>query len=53
MLERLSPNEWAAFLLGTVLDYECSEIAEMLGKSEVNVRQIINRAKSRLAKGET
>jgi RNA polymerase sigma-70 factor, ECF subfamily len=52
MLERLSPNERAAFLLRTVFDYECSEIAEMLGKSEVNVRQIISRAKSRLAKGK-
>ena len=48
MLERLSPNERAAFLLRNVFDYEYSEIAEVLGKSEVHVRQIISRAKSHL-----
>lgn len=50
MLERLSPNERAAFLLRTVFDYEFSEIAEVLGKSEVHVRQIVSRAKSRLVR---
>jgi RNA polymerase sigma-70 factor (ECF subfamily) len=48
MLERLSPNERAAFLLRNVFDYEYAEIAEALGKSEVYVRQIVSRAKSRL-----
>ncbi len=48
MLERLSPEERAAFLLRTVFDYEYAEIAEILGKSEVHVRQIVSRAKSRL-----
>lgn len=48
MLERLSPSERAAFLLRSVFDYEYAEIAEVLGKSEASVRQIVSRAKSRL-----
>lgn len=48
MLERLSPSERAAFLLRTVFDYEYPTIAEILGKSETHVRQIVSRAKSRL-----
>ncbi len=49
MLERLSPTERAAFLLRTVFDYEYAEIAEVLGKSETHVRQIVSRAKAPLA----
>jgi RNA polymerase sigma-70 factor (ECF subfamily) len=49
MLERLSPNERAAFILRSVFDYEYAEIADVLGKSEVYVRQIFSRAKARLA----
>ena len=48
MLERLSPDERAAFLLRTVFDYEYAQIAEVLGKSEVHVRQIVSRARHRL-----
>lgn len=48
MLERLTPEERAAFLLRTVFDYEYAAIAEILGKTEVHVRQIVSRAKSRL-----
>jgi RNA polymerase sigma-70 factor (ECF subfamily) len=48
LLERLSPDERAAFLLRTVFDYEYAEIADVVGKSEVYVRQIVSRAKSRL-----
>jgi RNA polymerase sigma-70 factor (ECF subfamily) len=48
MLERLTPTERAAFLLRTVFDYEYSEIADVLGKTEVYVRQIVRRAKSHL-----
>lgn len=51
MLERLSPIERAAFLLRNVFDYEYAEIAEILGKSEVTVRQLVSRAKARLAEG--
>jgi RNA polymerase sigma-70 factor (ECF subfamily) len=48
MLERLSPTERAAFLLRRVFDYEYSEVAEVLGKSDVHVRQIVSRAKLRV-----
>lgn len=48
LLERLSPDERAAFLLRTVFDYEYAEIAEVVGKSEVAIRQIVSRAKARL-----
>lgn len=48
MLERLAPEERAAFLLRTVFEYEYAQIAEILGKSEVSVRQIVSRAKARL-----
>ncbi len=53
MLERLTPAERAAFLLRTVFDYEYAEIAEVVGKSEVHVRQIVSRAKQRLGRDET
>lgn len=52
MLERLSPEERAAFLLRTAFDYEYSQIAEILGKTEVHVRQIVSRAKARLEQGK-
>jgi RNA polymerase sigma-70 factor (ECF subfamily) len=52
MLERLSPDERAAFLLRTVFDYEYAEIAEVVGKSEVHVRQIVSRARQRLERDE-
>ncbi len=53
MLERLSPEERAAFLLRTVFDYEYAEIAEVVGKSEVHVRQIVSRARQHLVRDET
>jgi RNA polymerase sigma-70 factor (ECF subfamily) len=51
MLERLSPTERAAFVLRSVFDYEYAEIANVLGKTESNVRQIVSRAKTRLIDG--
>ena len=45
MLERLNPNERAAFLLREVFEYPYSEIAGILEKSEDNCRQIVTRAK--------
>src|SRR5262245_2700610 len=53
LLERLKPDERAAFLLRTVFDYEYAEIAEVVGKSEVHVRQIVSRAKRRLGRDES
>lgn len=49
MLESLTPTERAALLLREVFDYEYSEIAEALGKSEANCRQLVRRARERLA----
>ncbi len=48
ILERLTPTERAAFLLRTVFDYEYAEIAQIIGKSEVHVRQIVSRTRARL-----
>jgi RNA polymerase sigma-70 factor (ECF subfamily) len=44
-LERLSPVERAVFLLHEVFDYGYGEIAEIVGKSEDNCRQLAVRAR--------
>ncbi len=51
VLETLSPVERAVFLLHDVFDYGYGEIAEMVGKSEVNSRQIATRARQRVKDG--
>ncbi len=48
LLETLNPVERAVFLLREVFDYEYAAIAEVVGKSEANCRQIIRRAKAEL-----
>jgi RNA polymerase sigma-70 factor (ECF subfamily) len=48
MLERLAPEERAAFLLRQAFDYEYEDIARMLGKRESAVRQMVHRAGERL-----
>jgi RNA polymerase sigma-70 factor, ECF subfamily len=48
MLESCTPQERAALLLRQVFDYEYSEIAPMLGKSEAACRQLVSRAKQRI-----
>src|SRR5580693_3643422 len=45
LLERLTPMERAVFLLREVFEYEYEEIANVLGQSETNCRQILRRAK--------
>jgi RNA polymerase sigma-70 factor (ECF subfamily) len=45
LLERLSPVERAAFLLREVFVYPYDEIAEIIGKSEANARQLVSRAR--------
>ena len=45
LLERLTPVERAVFLLREVFEYEYSEVAEVLGRSEANCRQILRRAR--------
>lgn len=51
LLERLSPDERAAFLLHEVFDYSHSEAAEILEISEDACRQRVHRAKIRLHEG--
>ncbi|WP_339273069.1 sigma-70 family RNA polymerase sigma factor [Paenibacillus sp. FSL W8-0426] len=48
MLERLSPVERAVFVLREAFGHEYRDIAEWLGKSESNCRQIFSRAKRNL-----
>jgi RNA polymerase sigma-70 factor, ECF subfamily len=45
LLETLSPVERAVFLLREVFEYGYDEIAQIVGKSEVNCRQIFARAR--------
>jgi RNA polymerase sigma-70 factor (ECF subfamily) len=45
MLESLSPVERAVFLLREVFDYPYDEIADVIGKSEDNTRQLAVRAR--------
>ena len=45
LLESLSPEQRAALLLHDVFDYGYREIAEIIGKSEDNVRQLASRAR--------
>jgi RNA polymerase sigma-70 factor (ECF subfamily) len=49
LLESLSPQERAVFLLREVFEYEYAEIAQMLGLSPANCRQLLHRAQARLA----
>ncbi|GAB2807790.1 RNA polymerase sigma factor SigJ [Dyella kyungheensis] len=51
LLERLSPDERAAFLLVQVFDYSHAETAQMLQISEDACRQRVHRARQRLREG--
>ncbi len=48
VLERLSPEERAAFLMRQVFDHDYADIADMLGKSEAACRQMVHRAQERV-----
>jgi RNA polymerase sigma-70 factor (ECF subfamily) len=48
VLERLAPEERAAFLLHDVFDGDYAEIARILGKNETTCRQIVHRARERV-----
>ena len=49
MLQTLSPVERAVFLLREVFDCDYDEIARMTDKTEENCRQILRRARTRIA----
>jgi RNA polymerase sigma-70 factor (ECF subfamily) len=48
LLETLSPEERATFLLREVFDYEYRDIADMLNTTSSNCRQLFHRAKARI-----
>lgn len=52
VLESLSPVERAIFLLRDVFDLEYEQIAKIVGKSEVNCRQLATRSRRHLARGK-
>jgi RNA polymerase sigma-70 factor (ECF subfamily) len=49
VLEALSPGERAAFLLHDVFGYEYPELARILGRAEPACRQLVTRARKRVA----
>jgi RNA polymerase sigma-70 factor (ECF subfamily) len=51
LLETLSPEERAVFLLKEIFEYDHSEVAGMLDTTVENSRQLLHRAKARLADG--
>jgi RNA polymerase sigma factor (sigma-70 family) len=51
LLERLTPIERAAYILREALDYPYREIAKALRLGEANARQVVTRARQRLANG--
>jgi RNA polymerase sigma-70 factor (TIGR02957 family) len=53
LLESLSPEQRAVFLLREVFDYPYDRIAEVVGKNEDNVRQLAVRARRRVEEGRS
>ncbi|MCI1840113.1 RNA polymerase sigma factor SigJ [Achromobacter ruhlandii] len=51
MLERLSPDARAAFLMRDVFDADYEDIAQTLGKRPAAVRQLVHRARLQLRQG--
>jgi RNA polymerase sigma-70 factor (ECF subfamily) len=49
LLERLAPTERAVFVLRESFDFGFDEIAEIVERSEDNCRQILSRARKRIA----
>jgi RNA polymerase sigma-70 factor (TIGR02957 family) len=51
LLESLSPEQRAAFLLHDVFDYDYDRVAEIVGTSEANARQLASRARRHVDEG--
>jgi len=51
LAEKLSPTERAAYVLREAFDYPYRQIADVLATSEANARQLVTRARIRLASG--
>ena len=52
LLERLTPEERAVYVLREAFGYPYDEIAEIVGKSTTATRQLAHRARQRVAAGE-
>lgn len=48
VLERLAPEERAAYLLREMLEQDYAEVADLLGKTEAACRQMVSRASKRV-----
>ncbi|HKH41049.1 MAG TPA: RNA polymerase sigma-70 factor [Solirubrobacterales bacterium] len=53
VLESLSPEQRASFLLHDVFDYDYGHVAEIVGTSEANARQLASRARRHVDEGRT
>lgn len=53
LLERLTPDERAVFVLREAFDYDHARIAALLGLREDHCRQLAHRARARLREGRT
>ncbi|MBF5044056.1 sigma-70 family RNA polymerase sigma factor [Aggregicoccus sp. 17bor-14] len=51
LLESLTPDERAAYLLHEIFDYSHAEVATFLGKEEAACRQLAHRARQRVQEG--
>src|SRR5262245_46919041 len=49
LLEKLTPTERAAYILREAFDYRYRDIANLLRLAEANARQIVTRARQRIA----
>jgi RNA polymerase sigma-70 factor (ECF subfamily) len=49
LVERLTPRERSAYVLREAFDYPHRQIGELLGLTEANARQLIRRARARVA----
>ena len=52
LLERLTPTERAAYVLREAFAYSPREVAELIGSSEANARQLHSRARRHVARDE-
>jgi RNA polymerase sigma-70 factor, ECF subfamily len=53
LLEKLTPTERGAYILREAFDYAYRDIANVLRLSEANARQVVTRARQRIANGRT
>ncbi|WP_086726639.1 RNA polymerase sigma-70 factor [Streptomyces carpinensis] len=49
LLEKLTPTQRAAYVLREAFDYPYEQIAEVIGQTQANVRQLVSRARKLLA----